>query len=202
MNHIKLLASFAMMKWSRFIQSQISNLRVKDSIRQTTRYTQRVDNFEQKSISRSRHAEDLWKLDCHAMLFCKSPSGAHRKRFKRVACGVAIALVGALCLPSEASSGDIRQHRGIRELASIQLTDKQYHCHNSIIYRESRFNADAVNGSHYGYYQGKSRVLLGAPADYQFYWYWSYVSHRYGITKYDEPNYCNALHHLRVKGWQ
>jgi hypothetical protein len=165
-------------------------------------YQQAVDKAEQKLLSRLRHAEVIHMLDRYDMLSCKSPSRAHRKPLRRIACGVAIALVGALCLPSEASSGDIQQHRSIRELASIQLTDKQYHCHNSIIYRESRFKVDAVNGSHYGYYQGRSRVLLGAPADYQFYWYWSYVSHRYGITQYDEPDMCKALHHLRVKGWQ
>ena len=176
--------------------------KVQDSIQQISSYTQSVDNLVQKSKLRLRHAHVIHMLDTYDMLSCKSPSRAHRKPLRRIACGVAIALVGALCLPNEASSGDIKRHKSIKQLADIQLTDKQYHCHNSIIYRESRFKANAVNGSHYGYYQGRSKVLLGAPADYQFYWYWSYVSHRYGITQYDEPNYCKALHHLRVKGWQ
>ena len=176
--------------------------KVQDSIQQISSFAQSVDNLVQNIKLRLRHAHVIHMLDWAGMLSCKSPSRAHRKPLKRIACGVAIALVGALCLPSEASSGDIKQHKSIRQLADIQLTDKQYHCHNSIIYRESRFKANAVNGSHYGYYQGRSRVLLGAPADYQFYWYWSYVSHRYGITKYDEPNMCKALHHLISKGWQ
>ena len=168
-------------------------------------FIQQINSFAHLWITRVRHALNaglIHMLDSHDMLSCKSPSRAHRKPLRRIACGVAIALVGALCLPSEASSGDIKQNKSIKQLASIQLTDKQYHCHISIIYRESRFKANAVNGSHYGYYQGRSRVLLGAPADYQFYWYWSYVSHRYGITQYDEPDMCKALHHLRVKGWQ
>jgi len=55
-------------------------------------------------------------------------------------------------------------------------------CHNQITYIESRNDLKAVNGSHHGIYQGRSRALQGAPADYQFYWYWSYVSHRYGVT--------------------
>ena len=176
--------------------------KVQGFIQQISSCAQPVDNLVQNIKLRSRHAHVIHMLDWAGMLSCKSPSRAHRKPLRRIACGVAIALVGALCLPSEASSGDIKQHKSIKQLADIQLTDKQYHCHNSIIYRESRFKANAVNGSHYGYYQGKSRVLLGAPADYQFYWYWSYVSHRYGITQYDEPNMCKALHHLRVKGWQ
>jgi hypothetical protein len=141
-------------------------------------------------------------LDRAGMLLCKSPSRAHRKRLKRAACGVAIALVGALCLASEASSGDISKHLSVHELADKQLTEVQEKCHNEITFRESSNNRYAVNGSHHGYYQGKSKYLEGKPDDVQFYWYWYYVSHRYGVTEYDEPNYCKALHHLRVKGWQ
>ena len=90
----------------------------------------------------------------------------------------------------------------IKSLANKQLTDKQYQCHNEIIYRESRWNIDAVNGSHYGYYQMRSKSMQGKPYDYQFYVYWYYVASRYGYTEYDEPNYCKALHHLKTKGWQ
>jgi len=92
--------------------------------------------------------------------------------------------------------------KSIKTLANKQLTDKQYKCHNEIIYRESRFNIDAVNGSHYGYYQMRSKSMQGKPYDYQFYVYWYYVASRYGYTEYDEPNYCLALKHLKTKGWQ
>ncbi len=92
--------------------------------------------------------------------------------------------------------------KSIKALANKQLTDKQYQCHNEIIYRESRFNIDAVNGSHYGYYQMRSKSMQGKPYDYQFYIYWYYVYSRYGYTEYDEPNYCLALKHLKTKGWQ
>ena len=92
--------------------------------------------------------------------------------------------------------------KSVKSIADYQLTDKQYHCHNEIIYRESRWDRLAVNGSHYGYYQGKSVSLKGAPADYQFWWYWYYTANRYGVTQYDEPNYCLALQHLKRKGWQ
>ena len=116
-----------------------------------------------------------------------------------VACAIGISL-------SIASASDVMANnmptKSIKTLADKQLTDKQYKCHNEIIYRESRWNINAVNGSHHGLYQGKSESLKGAPADYQFYWYWYYVANRYGITKYDEPNYCLALHHLKTRGWQ
>ena len=94
------------------------------------------------------------------------------------------------------------QYLPIKVLANKQLTDKQYQCHNEIIYRESRFNIDAVNGSHHGYYQMRSKSMQGKPYDYQFYVYWYYVASRYGYTEYDEPNYCLALKHLKTKGWQ
>jgi hypothetical protein len=178
----------------------ISNL--KASIQQTSSYAHLWITLVQKVKLRLRHADYLWKLDWHDMLFCKSPSRAHRKRLKRAACGVAIALVGALCLATEASSGDISKHLTVHELADKQLTEVQEKCHNQITFRESSNNRYAVNGSHHGYYQGRSEYLKGKPDDVQFYWYWYYVSSRYGITEYDEPDYCEALHHLKSKGWQ
>jgi hypothetical protein len=89
-----------------------------------------------------------------------------------------------------------------KSLADYQLTDKQYKCHNEIIYRESRWQIDAVNGSHYGYYQMRNKHIKGTAYDYQFWMYWYYVAKRYGVTQYDEPNYCAALHHLKTRGWQ
>ena len=90
----------------------------------------------------------------------------------------------------------------VKDLAEYQLTDKQEQCHNEIVYRESRWDYRAINGSHYGLYQGKSKSLKNASTVKQWWWYWHYVTHRYGVTEYDEPNYCNALHHLKTKGWQ
>jgi hypothetical protein len=90
----------------------------------------------------------------------------------------------------------------LKALANKQLTDKQYTCHNDIVYRESRFKIDAVNGSHYGYYQMRSKSMQDKPYDYQFWIYWYYVAKRYGITQYEEPDYCKALHHLKTRGWQ
>ena len=121
----------------------------------------------------------------------------------RLARGVAIAIGISLSFGIAPADGisNVR-YTNIKQLADYQLTDKQYKCHNEIVYRESRFKHDAVNGSHYGYYQIRSKSLHKAPYDYQFYRYWGYVLHRYGYTEYDEPDYCKALHHLKTKGWQ
>ena len=138
-----------------------------------------------------------------AVLSRLEPIRGSERAASRIARLVAIALVGAMSIASAPSSqGSIRPYQSLKQLADYQLTDKQYKCHNEIVYRESRFKFDAVNGSHYGYYQIRSKSLHKAPYDYQFYRYWSYVLHRYGYTEYDEPDYCKALHHLKTKGWQ
>jgi hypothetical protein len=90
----------------------------------------------------------------------------------------------------------------VKDLADYQLTEVQEACHNEIVYRESSWNPRAVNGSHYGLYQGRSKSLKNANTIRQWWWYWHYVAHRYGVTLKDEPDYCKALHHLKTKGWQ
>ena len=126
----------------------------------------------------------------------------------RLARGVAVAIGISLSIASlprlEAS---IVPNKSVKALANKQLTDKQYKCHNEIIYRESRWNIDAVgnlsgNKQTHGLYQIKSESVKGKPYDYQFWMYWYYVASRYGYTQYEEPNYCKALHHLKSKGWQ
>jgi hypothetical protein len=124
--------------------------------------------------------------------------GSDRAR-KGLARWVAGVLVGSLCLLSAETLE--AQNMPLKVLANKQLTDKQYNCHNEIVYRESRWNIDAVNGSHYGYYQIRSKSVQNKPYDYQFYIYWYYVSKRYGLD-YEIPDYCAALHHLKTKGWQ
>jgi len=116
---------------------------------------------------------------------------------------VAIVIGIALSMQSTAvGQGSIDRYYDLHSLANYQLTDRQYKCHNEIVHRESSFRANARNGSHHGYYQIRNTKLIDAPYDYQFYFYWKYVQHRYGYTEYDEPDYCKALHHLKTKGWQ
>jgi hypothetical protein len=141
-------------------------------------------------------------IDSHGTLTARAHQGLTARRL-RIARGVAIVIGIALSMQSTAVGvGSIDRYTDIKSLANYQLTDKQYKCHNEIVYRESRFKHDAVNGSHYGYYQIRSKSLHKAPYDYQFFRYWGYVLHRYGYTEYDEPDYCKALHHLKTKGWQ
>lgn len=142
-------------------------------------------------------------LDTTSMLSGESPSGAYPEPLKRVARGVAIALVGLLSFGASPADGISQvRYNNIFQLADYQLTEKQESCHNRITFLESSNRINAVNGSHYGYYQMKNVLVRNAPYDVQFYYYWHYVSKRYGITAYDEPDYCKALNHLIRKGWQ
>ena len=132
----------------------------------------------------------------------RSPEG-FRASLKGVACSVAVVIGISLSIAgADRVEASIDANKSMKSLAAYQLTDEQYKCHNEIVHRESSWNLLAVNGSHYGYYQMRTKAVKGKPYDYQFWMYWYYVAKRYGVTKYDEPNYCKALHHLKTRGWQ
>ena len=203
MNHMTLIARSAVAVCARFTARLLFTLQGLASTLQINSYAQPVDNFAHKLLTRLRHAHVIHMLDRRGTLSSESPSRAHRKPLMRIACGVAIVIVIALSLGVAPADGiSNKPYNDLHSLADYQLTDKQYACHKQIVHRESSNRIDAVNGSHYGYYQIRNTMIIGSPYDYQFYFYWKYVSHRYGITRYDEPDYCKALHHLRVKGWQ
>ena len=202
MNHMTRNASSAIARCKRFTQFLTSNSRVQGSIQQTTNYTQAVDNFRDKLTSRLRHAQFIHMLDSYGTLLARAFKGSERAP-KRIARSVAIVIGISLSMQSTAVGiGSITPYYDLHSLAQYQLTDEQFQCHQEIVFKESSFRINAKNGSHHGYYQIRNELLIDAPYDYQFYFYWKYVTHRYGITKYDEPNYCNALHHLKTKGWQ
>jgi hypothetical protein len=191
MNHIQLLVVSAIVLCKRFTQYLTSNLRVQGSIRQIRRTRNAVLTSTFTNV-----------LPGFGTLTARAFKGSERAA-SRLARSVAFVIGISLFVPmGNASSGSIDAIQSVHELADKQLTEKQEYCHDRITFLESSNRRDANNGSHWGYYQGRSKALKGAPDDYQFYWYWHYVQHRYGTTKYDEPNYCNALHHLRTKGWQ
>lgn len=137
-------------------------------------------------------------------LSARSPKGFN-SRLKGVARELAVVIGISLSIAGMPSSeASIVPNKSMKKLANYQLTDELYKCHNEIIFRESSWNINAVNGSHYGYYQMKIEAMKGKPYDYQFYTYWYYVAKRYGFSKENPelPDYCLALNHLIRKGWQ
>ena len=136
------------------------------------------------------------------------------KQITRAACGIArvVALISftglAIIMSSGAEGLELNTSKElIKYVANKQLSDNQYHCHNEIVYRESRWNDKAIGNiggtkQAYGLYQMKINSMRNAHVELQFWKYWQYVSYRYGVTTLDEPNYCVALAHLKNKGWQ
>ena len=146
-------------------------------------------------------------LDTHGTLRARAHQGLTPSRL-RIARGVAI-VIGislSMAMPLDAQANDLAIQQ-LKKEADYQLTDKQLACHNEIIYRESRWDYKAVGNKTgtkqvYGLYQMKTESLKRSTPIKQFWMYWHYVGYRYGWTVYDEPHYCNALHHLKTKGWQ
>jgi len=146
-------------------------------------------------------------LDTHGTLSARARQGLNASPIglaRVVALAIGISL--SVATPLDAQANNL-SYTKLKELANYQLTDMQYKCHNEIIYRESRWNYKAIGNKGgtkqaYGLYQMKSDSLKESTPIKQFWMYWYYVAHRYDVTKYDEPNYCKALHHLITKGWQ
>ena len=131
---------------------------------------------------------------------------ARKGRARVVAFVIGTALFMSIAPVSGASNHVIKD---IKHLAKITLSKKQYLCHNEIIYRESRWNHRAIGNiggtkQAYGLYQMKLKSLHTSTHIRQYWKYWYYVVHRYGVvdTKTHDANYCKALHHLKTKGWQ
>ena len=193
MNLTMLNAGSAMNLCARFTAVLVSNLRVLGSIPP-------ISNLRNADLSRT--FVDV--VGASGTLSARSPQGFN-SRLKGVARELAV-VIGILL----SITGMPRLEASIvpiKSLADYQLTDKQYQCHNSIISIESKWVINAVGNRSgkklaYGYYQIKSKAALDAPYDKQFWLYWYYVAKRYGVTKYDEPNYCVALAHLKRHGWQ
>ena len=89
----------------------------------------------------------------------------------------------------------------IKEYIQSHLTLHTYQCLDTLATHESNWNFKAVNGSHYGFMQGRSIWLKTANEEQQYDWASRYVAYRYGVTEYDEPDFCAALDHWKAKGW-
>lgn len=119
------------------------------------------------------------------------PSSSASEPLKRCSSLKGLAVVGILCLfisslvlqmqPANASSTD--QYKLYAH--SRLVNDKQYQCFKKIIYKESRWNVNAKNGSHYGLGQMRSKHYRNLDAYRQIDATIKYITHRYGSM-------CNA----------
>jgi len=102
--------------------------------------------------------------------------------------------------PTEAVAKEVKRF-DIKEYIQSHLTLVTYQCLDTLATKESNWNFSAVNGSHYGFMQGRSQWLATANPEQQYDWSSRYVANRYGVTKYDEPDFCAALDHWKKYSW-
>ena len=135
-------------------------------------------------------------LDSSGTLSQQSLSKAHREPLRGVARGVLVAIGIALCFMPEAGGSKPVQYISYKEYAYYALGNnlKEFKCLLILYGKESAWNPNARNGSHYGIPQGRSIYLSTLNGYEQIQWGLDYIGHRYG-----EP--CVALDHWSKYGW-
>ena len=137
-------------------------------------------------------------LDRIGTLSEQSLSKAQPGPLKRIARGVLVAIGIALCtMPSAGStSGVQKEYISYKQYAFylLEWNIEQYKCLAALYGKESAWQPDARNGSHYGIPQGRSTYLGTLDGYKQVQWGLDYIGHRYG-----EP--CIAWQHFKDKGW-
>jgi hypothetical protein len=86
-------------------------------------------------------------------------------------------------------------------LRQLEYSADQYDCLTPLITMESRWNLRAVNGSHHGLPQGRSKFLATATYKEQITWHIKYLKNRYGTDRFGVANACGAWAHWLMKGW-
>ena len=125
-------------------------------------------------------------FDSDGTLTAQKPLRLHRDPLRRVGRGVLVAIGITLFSPAYADAPNEAKRLTIKEYAAILVDDKkQMSCLGKLYGKESAWNPDAVNGSHYGIPQGRSEYLKTALPEQQIMWGLRYIDNRYGSP-------CNA----------
>jgi hypothetical protein len=120
-------------------------------------------------------------FDTSGTLCEQSPSGAQSDPLRRVGRSVLLAIGISLFTPAYADAPVEAKRLTIKEYAAILVDDKkQMSCLGKLYGKESAWNPDAVNGSHYGIPQGRSIYLKTASPEQQIQWGLKYIDNRYG----------------------
>ena len=137
------------------------------------------------------------RFDNDGTLTAQSLSKAHREPLRGVARGVLVAIGIALCIMPDAGGSKPVQYITYKEYALISLdyNYQQYRCLSKLYGKESAWNPDAKNGSHYGIPQGRSEYLSRVDGYKQIQWGLDYIAHRY------DADTCKALGHWSKYGW-
>jgi hypothetical protein len=120
-------------------------------------------------------------FDSDGTLSTQNASGVQSDPVSRVGRSVLVAIgITLFAAPSAAAPDEVKQLT-IKEYAAILVDDdKQMSCLGKLYGKESAWNPDAVNGSHYGIPQGRSIYLKTALPEQQIMWGLKYIDNRYG----------------------
>lgn len=120
-------------------------------------------------------------FDSDGTLSSQNPSRVQSDPLRRVGRSVLVAIGITLFTPAYADAPDEVKRLTIKEYAAVLVDDKyQMSCLSKLYGKESAWNPDAVNGSHYGIPQGRSEYLRDATAEEQIMWGLKYIDVRYG----------------------
>ena len=126
----------------------------------------------------------------------QSLSKAHPEPLRRIARGVLAGIGISLCFMPLAGSTSPKEYVDYKTYALylLDFNHKEHQCLLKLYGKESAWNPEARNGSHYGIPQGRSTYLGTLNGYDQVQWGLDYIGHRYG-----EP--CIAWDHFNRKGW-
>ena len=148
---------------------------------QISNYQQLVDNLGENMNSRSRHADNLWKLDTSGTLLARAFQrlNASRLRLARV---VALAIGIALCSASPAGQATTLQQKTPFAYSSSMIGEQQTECLFRIAIKESNIRYNAINRSSgaYGAWQFLTSKAKGTTANEQVLLAIDYANYRYG----------------------
>jgi hypothetical protein len=202
MNHIKLLASFAMMKWLRFTQCLTFNLREAVSTRRIIRATRSSQGAENKGSDLRFYIKSIKTSLTYPVLYRLEPLKGLTQGRRRVALGVAAAIGISLSMPMASADSVSIDAITPREYVHIALPHKQAVCLSRLIGKESAWNPKAIGNLSsptkqyvYGLLQLKNPIAKDKSPIQQIDLGLKYIDHRYN------GNACNAWNHWVRKGW-
>ena len=144
------------------------------------------------------------RFDSYASLGAdRGPKAARRSSLRPAFCLRLIALTVAAVLininqSTSSNAYGLKRYQtdwALVAMNHLQGDLEQTQCWVELIWRESRFNPLARNGSHYGLAQMRNIKVKDLTPREQVRWHMRYLDHRYdGLP-------CKALNHLKTKGW-
>ncbi len=145
------------------------------------------------------------------LLASEAPKGANTSPVRGwLVSSLLIAFGAALCLISikvsdkkiDTIDDTVVYQISVKAYAAQKIaSSKQYSCLSKLYGKESAWNPNAVNGSHYGIPQLKNPLMKGLDPYRQVDYGLKYIKHRYKLDEYGYINACAAWSHFERRNW-